>query len=108
MIDNGARLLDYGGHHAVTLDRYARSEISEAARVMHLPEGLNAAQTAEMVDRAGKARNISVSCSSIVSRLASAENAGRSDISGMMEIARLAHKLKGEILNGSGIHSKRH
>jgi hypothetical protein len=107
LIDNGARLLDYGGHHAVTLDRYARSEINEAARVMHVPEGLNAVQTAEMIDRIGKARNVSVSCSSIVSRLASAENAGRPDISGMMEIARLAHKLKGEILNGPGIHSKR-
>jgi hypothetical protein len=108
LIDNGARLLDYGGHHAVTLDRYARSEISEAARGAHVPEGLNAERTAEMIDRIGRARGVSVSCSSIVSRLVSAENTGLSDISGMMEIARLAHKLKGEILDGSGIHRKSH
>jgi hypothetical protein len=108
LIDNGARLLDYGGHHAVTLARYARAAINEAARVLHVPDGLDAARTAEMIDRIGKSRNVSVSCSSIVNRLASAENAPRPDISGMMEIARLAHKLKGEISNGSGIHSKRH
>jgi hypothetical protein len=108
LIDNGARLLDYGGHHAVTLGRYSRSAINDAARVLHVPEGPDARRTAEIIDRIGKSRNVSVSCSSIVDDLAAAEKADRPDISGMMEIARLAHKWKGEILDGSGVHSKRH
>ncbi|MDR1514054.1 MAG: hypothetical protein LBS45_00030 [Synergistaceae bacterium] len=108
LIDNGARMLDYGGHHAVTLGRYARMAISETARALRLLEESDAARTAEWVDRIGKSRNVSVSCSLLLERLARAENAARPDISKMMDIARLTHKWKGEILNESGIHRKRH
>jgi hypothetical protein len=108
LIDNGARLLDYGGHHAVTLGRYVRAAINETARALHVPEASNIVQTAERIDRIGKSRNVSVSCLSIVKDLASAEGASRPDIFGMMKIARHVHRWKGEILNGSGVHRKRH
>jgi hypothetical protein len=108
LIDNCARLLDYGGHHAVTLRRYARSAIKETARALHVPEGLSEAETAEVIDRIGRSRNVSVSCSSIMNYLASDEKADRPDIPGLIETARLAHKWKGEISNGPGIHRERH
>jgi hypothetical protein len=112
LIDNSARLLDYGGHHAATLDRYVRMTLNETTRAIHAPEGLEGQRLkgqrlegsgglrddtlAEWADRVGRSRKVLVSCSSILDRLAR----NPSDLSNLMETARLAHKWKEEMLKG--------
>jgi hypothetical protein len=108
LIGNSARLLDYSGHHAVTLGRYARMTINEAARTLRAPEGMNGRELADWADRVGRSRNVSVTCSTILNEIESPGTASRSDISRLVETARLAHKWKGEILNGSAVHRQRH
>ena len=107
LIDNSARLLHYGGHHAATLDRYVRMTLNETTRAIHAPEGLegqrlegpegqHGAALAEWADRVGRSRKVSVSCSSILDSLAQ----NPSDLSKLMETARRAHKWKEEMLKG--------
>ncbi|MDR3077046.1 MAG: hypothetical protein LBU26_07060 [Synergistaceae bacterium] len=100
LIDNSARLLDYGGHHAVTLERYARMTFAEAARAMHAPELPGERERAEWAERVGRSRGVSVSYASILQGMGGT-------ISSLMETARLAYKWKGEILNGSSVRRKR-
>lgn len=105
LIDNCARLLDYGGHHAVVLDKYVRMTINSAARTLHAPGGLNGGRLAEWADTVGRSRGTSESCAALLRDLSNASD-GRADISRLTELARRAHKWKGEILNGSSVHSR--
>jgi len=106
LIDNSARLLDYGGHHSVTLGRYARMTILEAARALHAPEGLDGRPLAEWADRVGRSRKVSLSCMSILDSLGHPGTKNGSDIPLLVETARKAHQWKGEILNGSSVHRR--
>jgi hypothetical protein len=102
LIDNSARLLDYGGHHAATLGRYVRMILNETAKALHAPEDLQSPEKlreyelAQWADRVGRSRKVSVSCASILDSL------GRSDIPTLMETARLAHRWKIEVENRNG------
>ena len=66
LIDNGARLLDYGGHHAAILKRYARLAFRGAASALHAPPGLEEAALAAWLDRIGKARGLKSSCAALL------------------------------------------
>jgi hypothetical protein len=105
LINNCARLLDYGGHHATVLDRYVRMTINSAARTLHAPKGLNGGRLAEWADTIGRSRGASESCAALLRELSNASG-GRADTSRLTDIARRAHKWKGEILNGSSVHSR--
>jgi hypothetical protein len=107
LIDNCARLLDYGGHHAVTLKRYARMIVSDAARALHAPDGMDEGKLVEWADRVGESRNVPASCSSIMSGLDRANAPRGADLANLTRAARAAHQWKGEILNGSSVHRKR-
>ena len=106
LINNCARLLDYGGHHANVLDRYVRMTINSAARTLHAPGGLSGYRLAEWADTIGRSRGASESCASLLRDLSDAFGGRSADISRLTEIARRAHKWKGEILNGSSVHSR--
>ena len=58
LIANGARLLDYAGHHDEVLRRYARRTVRAAARALHAPPGLEAEALTAWLDRVGAARAI--------------------------------------------------
>ncbi|MCL2683939.1 MAG: hypothetical protein FWE55_01725 [Synergistaceae bacterium] len=104
LIDNGARLLDYGGHHSVTLERYTRFTMSETAKALHAPDGLEGPRLAEWLDRVGESRKVSISAASILDSLTKQERSNKpgghsaSAIPGLMETARNAHRWKNEIL----------
>jgi hypothetical protein len=104
LIDNGARLLDYGGRHAEILERYARMTISDTARALRAPGGMDDASLAAWIGRAEASRSVSASGAPILSAL-SAARAERPEraAAGLMETARLAHKWKGEMVNGSSV-----
>jgi hypothetical protein len=105
LINNCARLLDYGGHHATVLDRYIRMTINSAARTLHAPNRLSGGRLAEWADTIGRSRGVSESCAALLRDLSNASG-GRAGISRLTDIARRAHKWKGEILNGSSVHSR--
>ena len=106
LINNCERLLDYGGHHANVLDRYVRMTISSAARALHAPSGLNGDRLAEWADTVGRSRGTTESCADLLREMSNAFDGRRADTSRLTDIARRARKWKGEILNGSSVHSR--
>lgn len=101
LIDNGARLLDYAGHHAVILKRYVRMTVRSVAHSLHAPSGLDEPALAAWLDRIGKSRGVSLSCADIL-RAADTTYAGDGqNLARLLESAGDIHRWKGEILNGS-------
>jgi hypothetical protein len=106
LIDNGARLLDYGGHHAYVLKRYAAMTIRSAAKTLKAPEGMDEWQLVSWLDRIGESRGLKSSSGAILSAI-SEKSAGRGKLERMFALARDIHRWKGEILSGPSIHSRR-
>ncbi|MDR3255330.1 MAG: hypothetical protein LBT31_07160 [Synergistaceae bacterium] len=109
LIDNSARLLDYGGHHAVILDRYAMMTVRSVARSLHAPGGLDGDALVGWLDRLGRARGVSRSCAEILRNtdIGHGETAGvdktgkKRRLAGLFRCAGEIYKWKGEILIGS-------
>ncbi len=101
LIDNSARLLDYGGHHAVVLKRYVRMTVRSVAHTLHAPPNLDEAALAAWLDRIGKARGIDASCAAILHTVAGLDTTDSKNLTRLFESARDIHRWKGEILNGS-------
>lgn len=99
LIENGARLLDYGGHQAMTLKRYVQMTIRSVALALHAPESMDLEALVSWLDHVGKARGVKQLCEPIVqSSLHSEKN-----LQQLFECAQAIHRWKGEILNGSSI-----
>lgn len=103
LIDNGARLLDYAGHHAIMLKRYVRMSVRAVAQALHAPPGLDERALAAWLDRIGKARGVKGSCTEILHKIAGAapDDASDANLARLFECAREVHRWKGEILDGS-------
>jgi hypothetical protein len=101
LIDNSARLLDYGGHHDVVLARYVRMMVRSAARALHAPGGLDEPSLVEWLDRIGRARGVNGSCGGIL-RLANATHGTKRDLAKRRFASAMdIYRWKGEILNGA-------
>lgn len=102
LIDNGARLLDYAGHHADTLTRYVRMSVRSTAQALHAPPGLDEAALAAWLDRIGKARGLKSSCAEILQNMAAvnAQSDSQSGLARLFSCARAIHRWKREILSG--------
>ncbi|MDR1915454.1 MAG: DUF4350 domain-containing protein [Synergistaceae bacterium] len=100
LIDNSARLLDYGGHHAIVIDRYIRMTIRNCARNLHAPENLDERATAEWLDRIGHSRGVKLSCTSILNTLSELNGEGAENLPKLFETAFDIFRWKGEILIG--------
>ena len=102
LIDNAARLLDYSGHQAVTLKRYARLTLTQTARALHAPRGLSDLALAAWLDRIGQARGIKRRCETLVRELGEfSENRAdglSNDLPRLLALAREFYLWKGEIL----------
>lgn len=111
LMDNSARLLDYAGHHGVTLTRYIRLTVRSTALALHAPHGLDEGAVMAWLDRVGKARGVTASCADIV-RAASDLNPGDTrNLARLMECARNIYRWKGEIIHASrarGQHRQQH
>ena len=94
LIANGARLLDYAGHHVVVLERYIRMTIRCVAQALHLPPALNDAERAARLDRAGEAMGVATSCASILP-----DTTTRYTLNQLFEAARAIHRWKGDMLH---------
>ena len=113
LIDNGARLLDYGGHQAVTLERYIRMTVRSTAQALHAPAKMGEADLPAWLDRIGKSRGVQRRCVEILRRAALAgrggegggagDSGGKSNVklAGLFDCARDIYLWKGEMLHGS-------
>ena len=98
LIANAALLIDFGGHHAAVLKRYAQTSLRDAARQLRAPGGLEGAALTGWLDRASKARGLPDSASDLLSK---AENASSSDLARLFATARSLYFWKKELLNGT-------
>jgi hypothetical protein len=108
LIDNSARLLDYGGHHEAVLRRYARMTVRAAALALHAPGGLDENEMIGWLDKAGAARGAARPCSAIMRAVTGSGSDGGRDLSKLFECAREIYRWKGEILIGSATDRRRH
>jgi hypothetical protein len=107
LIDNTARLLDYGGYYTVVLERYVKMTMRSVARALHAPDFQSEASLAEWLDRFSRARGLEETCSSAL-RVINLDMSDRQRISRLYECARKIHIWKGEIINGPSVHRERH
>ena len=98
LIANAALLIDFGGHHAAVLKRYAQTSLRDAARQLRAPRGLEGPALTGWLDRASKARGLPDSASDLLSK---AENASASDLARLFATARSLYFWKKELLNGT-------
>ena len=107
LIANGARLLDYAGHHAVVLRRYVSMTIRSAGRALCAPPGLDDAALARWLDQVGETRKVSASCADI---LQTATASGMAEdpvpLARLLACALDIHRWKGELLHGFGTHRR--
>ena len=99
LIGNGARLLDYAGHHSEVLKRYVRMAIRTVAVTLHAPASLDDYGQAEWLDRLGRSRGVRGSCRVI---LGAVDHLGVNDeknLGPLYESVWAIHRWKGEILN---------
>ncbi len=101
LLANGARLLDYAGHQAVVLRRYARMTVRSTAQALHAPAGLDEPALAAWLDRVGKARGAQRSCAAILAHIAAVESDTPDAPARLFACARDIHTWKGELLHGS-------
>jgi hypothetical protein len=106
LIENSARLLDYGGHHSYVLKRYVTMTLREAARALRAPDGMDEPALVIWLDRVGHARGVNMSVASILEAIHYGERHGEKKLTMLYEAVRNVHSWKGEILNGSSVHSR--
>ena len=106
LIGNGARLLDYAGHHALVLERYARMTVRSAAVALRAPSGLSEDELARWLDRVGKARGVKDSCADILHTVDTIIAGDAKNLSGLFACARNIHRWKGELLHGASAHRR--
>ena len=106
LIGNGARLLDYAGHHALVLDRYARMTVRFVAVALHAPPGLAEDELLCWLDRVGKARGVKDSCADILHTVDTIIAGDAKNLSGLFACARNIHRWKGELLHGTSAHRR--
>lgn len=100
LLENGAHLLDYGGHHTVILKRYIRKTVRSAAQALHLPAGMDEPALAARLDRIGRSRGIQQSCAAILSAAEKIDTSGKQEVTALFENAWAIYCWKGELLNG--------
>lgn len=107
LIGNGARLLDYAGHHAVVLKRYVLMVVRSTARTLHAPQGMDAPSLAAWLDRVGRARGVTKPCSTILRGVAGINDKETRNLPRLFACARDIYRWKGEILNGPAASDRR-
>ncbi|UQZ90188.1 hypothetical protein C4J81_13650 [Deltaproteobacteria bacterium Smac51] len=102
LIANGARLLDYAGHHEVILRGFIRLTVRSAAAALHAPGGLAGKNLIEWLDRVGRSRGLKTSCSDIMRDAFDKHGKNAGGLDRLYKNARKIYRWKGDILNGSG------
>ncbi len=99
LIGNGARLLDYAGHHALILKRYISMTVRQTAYALHAPSGLDEARLAAWLDNISKTRKTQKTCAEILRAAAAVDASDPKNLARLFECVRDIHNWKGEILH---------
>ena len=107
LISNSARLLDYAGHHPEALKRYIRMTMNSTANALRAPRPDDSTRgnesTTAWLDRVGKSRGVSSSCTDILRVLRIANTDADSSLSLLLEGAKKIYNWKKEILQGESV-----
>lgn len=106
LIHNGARLLDYAGHHTIVLQRYVRMTIFSVGQSLHAPANLSDAALAQWLDRIGKTRKLKTSCVAILAAATQLNKENNQNLTRLFKSAGEIHNWKGEMLNGSAVNRR--
>ncbi|WP_088343047.1 MULTISPECIES: hypothetical protein [Rhodomicrobium] len=108
LVDNVARLMEFGGHEKLMVRRYVEVTIRDAARQLHAPKGLPQSEMIAWLRRTAEARNVGRDSTAIFRRadeLIEARGAG--DLSPFVDVAQDIYRWKQEILDGPSRHPRR-
>ncbi|HUT48362.1 MAG TPA: DUF4350 domain-containing protein [Alphaproteobacteria bacterium] len=98
LIENGTRLLRFGGHQREILDRYRRAVLAVVAARMHAPVGEARAQ---WLDRVGTARGTAELWSALTAHVDDVVRDKKAPDRRLVEAARRLEKWKREMVDGS-------
>ena len=102
LIGNAAGLLTYGGHAGAVLRRYLAVTVGDVAQRVHAPARLGEAETADWLERVGKARNVRMTPAVLRHDAESAAAGGHPDGRRLLQAARNLYRWKQEMLHGPG------
>jgi len=119
LISNGARLLDYAGHHAEVLVRYMGMTLNSVESALRAPAGHgDNMATSEWLDRVGRSRGVRVSCvdffriyhdcqalldSGVSAKKTTKDEPSLPDLNSLFKNAKKIYDWKQEILKGEGV-----
>jgi len=101
LIENGTRLLRFGGHQREILDRYRRAVLAVVSARMHAPVGQGGAARIDWLDRVGTARGTTDKWSELAVRVDALVGNPAATDRRLAELARRLHRWKREMLDGS-------
>lgn len=108
LVDNVARLMEFGGHEKLMVRRYVEVTIRDAARQLHAPKGLPQSEMIGWLRRTAEARNVSRDSTAIFRRADELiESRGAGDLAPFVDVAQDIHRWKQEILDGPSRHPRR-
>lgn len=108
LVDNVARLMEFGGHEKLMVRRYVDVTIRDAARQLHAPKGLPQSEMIAWLRRTAEARKVSRDSTAIFRRaddLIASRGAG--DLAPFVDVAQDIYRWKQEILDGPSRHPRR-
>lgn len=108
LVENVARLMDFGGHHKRMAHRYVEATIQDAGRQLHAPKELEGNELVAWLTRLGRARGTSEDCSAILKRAHRLLKSKRRDATAFVTLAKDIYRWKQEIINGPSGHSRTH
>jgi hypothetical protein len=108
LLQNMAKMIEFGGHLQVMIARYVRETVRDVARQLHAPRGLAGGPLMAWLQRVGAARGSDVDCGAVVRRVSELDATRRRDLSPLIRLARDIHRWKGEVLDGRARHSRDH
>jgi len=100
LIENGTRLLRFGGHQREILDRYRRAVLAVVAARMHAPLGDGPAR-AQWLDRVGAARGTAERWSALDAHVDDVVGDKKAPDRRLVEAARRLERWKREMVDGS-------
>ncbi len=107
LVDNVAKLMEFGGYEKLMVRRYVEVTIRDAARQLHAPKGLPESEMVEWLRRVGEARKVSRDGTAIFRRADDLiESRGASDLSPFVDVAQDIYRWKQEILDGPSRHPR--
>lgn len=101
LIRNAAQLLDYGGHHATILKRYARVVLRDAGRALHAPPELDGPALAAWLDRIGAARGVAARACDILDRVEEEPGRSAAGLARLLAAVRDMHRWRGALTHGA-------